>query len=260
MSDKDKETKIELASENEWHSLLGEDNKKDTDLTGFKTVDELATAYKNLNIKHSSGAKLEPLNEESSVEDIQKGSESFFGIKEDSYSEDFKHKKEAFKFKLPSKLIEPFLDEIKASEVKTEEKKKKDLLSAYSKEIKDKVPEEVFENRLNAGLKTLGFTKEEFKELLPDEHRNNPKLVVALTELGKKQFDKKINAIDEGKTELPSDIGVLASHIATLSKERMMAKLGNRDHFHIDEKLAQYKMRYSKIKAKSRADDVNMLV
>lgn len=248
--------KIELANKHDWAKLITtEEYKKDTDITQFKTVDELVSAYSVLNAKVKKGTQIEPLKEDATVEQMQEKSEALFGIKKDSYSEDFEHADAAYKFRLPSKLVEPFLKEIDASTSSASEKDEKETLLKYKEEVLSKEPEETFSTRFEAGLKALGMTKQEYAEELPTLVRNKPKLVLAIVALGKKQFTKGENSEIDNDSELPSDIGVLSTHIADLAKQRMNAKLNGRDYYHIEDKLKQYKMRHHKLSQELRKQE-----
>lgn len=251
------EDKIELSSANEWAQLLGDENKNNTEVTKFKTVDELASAYGKLKAEVGTGKRLEPLTDSATTDEVMESSTKLFNVTEDSYSEDFKHKDLAYKFKLPSKLIEPFIKEIGESTEKTSKAEESKTLAKYKEEILSKEPEETFQTRFDAGLKALGLTREEYQKELPTLVRNKPKLVLSIVELGKKQFTKGENKEIDNDSELPSDLGILSNHIADLARQRMKLKLQGRDHFQIDEQLKKYKMRHKVVLQKTKQNELN---
>jgi len=241
-------SEITLKSKGDWRDLLEEPHlKSDEAILGHDSLDSLAGAYLKLKTKLSSKASVEPLTDEASTDDFMKTSEAMLNVKEDGYSKDFKHKDLAFKFRLPGKLVEPFMKEMRDEEDKNVSRKNEELLKEYSDKIKEDIPEEAFETRFSAGLKALGFTPDEYKELLPEVERNKPDLVKAIANLGKKQYSDNQNKILEDKSDLPTDPDVLRDSIVSLAKQRLQARLDRQDTFHIDERLKNVKLRYQKI-------------
>ena len=237
MSDKDQT--ITLQNENDWSSLLSDKHKENTEVTKFKTVNEMADHIVNMK-------KIGDLpNKESPIESIMEFNKTQFGLDEKSYSKDFKHSELALKYKLPNKLIEPFMTELESKNKKVAQDDEKTKLEEFRKKVEGEVPKEVFKTRFEAGLKAMGWTEEDYKAKFTPLERNNPDLVIALTKLGKAQYSQKQKDTDAGKDDLPADLGVLRANISDLSAKRMNAKLMGHDTFNIEEKLRQYQLRYN---------------
>ena len=253
--------KITLESKGDWATLIEDEGlKANSEVVSFESVDALASDYLKLKTKLSSETSVKPLSDEATNEDYLKTSEAMLNVKEDSYSEDFKHKDLAFKYKLPHKLVEPFMKEVQEGGEKISAKTKEETLAKYKEQIKDKVPEEVFDTRFDAGLKALGFTREQYRETLPELERNKPELVVAITKLGEQQYtNRQKDIIDGAKTDLPTDLGVLKTNIASLAAQRLEARLAKRDTFHIEDKLKTIKLQYETILKSKRAASSNSL-
>ena len=131
--------------------------------------------------------------------------EKMLSVKEDGYSEDFKFKEQAFKNKLPAKLVEPFTKEVVETLTKSAETGKTELIEKLKEGSEDLRNEASFETRLNAGVKALGITFETFKKVFPLEVRYNKVFLKAITDLGKAQYTKDGQLVlDEKNPDVPN--------------------------------------------------------
>lgn len=269
MSDEDKNTittepeenqnQIVLESKGDWRNLFdSEDLKKNETLLKHESIDSLASEYLKLSTKLQSKTDVKPLTKDSSDEDFLKTAEAMLDVKKDNYSEDFKFKEEAFKYRLPSRLVEPFLKDMTEQQTKLQEASKKELIEKHKKEINEAIPTEVFETRYTAGLEELGFTPDEFKKLIPEEHRTKPSLVKAITNLGKSRYSRQQKQIEDNEDNLPNDTGILKDQLSALVADRLKLKLNNQSTIDINEKIGAIKSKYNKlVKQKIKEDSLS---
>ena len=243
-----------------WTSSLQDENlKKNADVVSFTTIDALAEAYVKLNTKLASDTttSVKPLTDEASYEDTAKTAEAMLNVKKDAYTEEFKHKDLAFKHKLPAKLIEPFFKDLEADTNKASADANAATLEKYKEEISAKIDDKTLETRMDAGLKALGMTRNSYKELLPELERNKPELVLAIAELGKKQYTTKQQQILDGKDDdLPTDPEILRSMISDLSSRQLTLSMSGQDTFHIDKELRNVKLKFNQVNQSVRPSGV----
>ena len=245
-SDKKDDQSITLSSKNEWAQLLDEETRKDPAIVRFDSLEDLARAVINVKTKDTK------LDDDSSTDDYIKASEETFGNAEADYSKNFEHKDLAHKFRLPKKLIEPFMEELKVSSEKSDEKSKEEQLKKFKKRIEEKVDKDVFDIRFDAGLKALGFTRDEFKEKFGEIGSHNPDLVIPITELGRKQYSDAQTKVDEGTSGLPEDLEVLSTKIRDLTRRRQDLKLAKGDYYSIEKDIQKLKLQHAKVQHKQR--------
>ena len=232
-----------------WSSdLIAPELRQNAEVTKFEKLDDLANAYVKLSTQLASKTDVKPLDDNASYDDAVKTSEAMLNVKKEHYNENFKHKDLAFKHKLPAKLIEPLFKDLEENDKLETEKTRTSLLEKYREEISAKVDDKTLETRMDAGLKALGLTKNSYKELLPELERNKPALVLAIAELGKKQYTTKQQKIlDDKDDSLPSDPDILRNMISELAGKQLLLSQKRQDTYHIDKELRNVKLKFKQI-------------
>ena len=244
-----KDGKEEQKPLNDWRSSLTEDSlRKDDVLLKVESLDKLAMDYVRLKKMQELKADVNPVTDDSSEEELLKTAEAMLNVKEDNYSEDFEHKQLAYKYKLPSRLVEPFMKDLESASKKESKDSVKEKVAKNMEIIGQEIPAKVFDVRFDAGLKALDITKEEFKKMLPEEHRTNPELIKAITNLGKKQYSAGAKQIlEEEKDSLPNDPEILKEQIIALSGQQMQARMNRESTLDLDKQINRVKHKYNKV-------------
>ena len=247
---KDNKDQIVLSNQADWSSKLLSDKLKSNEIVNkFDSVEDLANELVRVSGVLKNKTDFEPLKENAEHTEFVRVSKGMFNVKEGSYTKDFSHSEKALKYGLPSKLIEPFLKELEEDKVKKKADESKEKLDKYREEIKKRIPEKSFDVRFDGGLNALGWTRDKFKEMIPDEvQRHQPDFIEGITKLGEKQYTAKQKTIldDKDKT-LPQDPHILRERMLSLNRQVLDARFNGLPYADLQEKEEAVTLKYKKV-------------
>ena len=208
----------ELAQEDlDWRSKLSENLKNSKTLQKFKKVEDLASAYENLEKKLPS-ADLLALNEKHTADTVSKLLKQV--VPKTDYPENMDSSLRASleKTNIPAVLADSIQKVYNDEHAKALETQRNLKISEYKEGLKKLNLEGDLERALKVGLEGLGMSQAEYTDIFKDE-KLNPKLVGKIAEFGRSRMsDSEIQIGKGGNLGLPSDPVQLKSMLNNLNR------------------------------------------
>ena len=207
---------LKQGSSESWYASFADEVKESKSLSKFKSAEDMARSYVNLEKKLGSKDKL--MKDFSSPEELYSYLDNEVGPDAKNYNfngklsevESNKYAELMAKHKLHPIQAKGLLDDIKSAMSEFDESTSKDVTKAYTDELLSKHgSKENLIKELKVGLNQIDMTLDQYKSIFKEESLN-PKVVEVFTKLAARatEEEKKINLEykDSGESVRPSNV------------------------------------------------------